>query len=558
MKALLTTSLALILAHAGLRADNDKSIKTKPEKVTIYLQGAQVFRNAQVSLVPGINQVVFEGLENNIDAGSMQAGGNGSFVITEVQHLVKYPELEKLKNTSDVKYQKLIRQYNDSLVNISYDQEDLRNKADVLNTERTVLLNYRLYKGESKRDTLALLKDGLVFLREKLNNINAELLRIKKESTKLEAVKARINERLQQINYELGASASTVDVSKPNYCVIVSVLSDAAITGNININYYVSDAGWTPNYDLRTTGVESPVKLTYKALVHQNTGVDWNNVKLTLSTGNPHQNFNLPELGAWYLDQPYYPKPAYKSDKKRKELYENMPATSANGAGAYDQEQDKDDAKYAFEYTTLEENVVQAEFDIKLPYTIPGDNKEHYVSVLSKDLDTKYLYKAVPKLDQNVYLTARIVNWEELNLLPGEAKIFYDGTYIGETALNTGGVEDTLVLSLGQDKNVTVKRTKTKDKNKEKVLDNDKIYYSTYEIVVKNGNSKNIDILVEDQLPMSRNKNIVIEKTDISGAVYDELTGKLSWKQTIKTKDSKKIDFSYTVKAPKDLPLVVR
>lgn len=556
MKALLTTSLVLILTHAGLRADNDKSVKTKPEKVTVYLSGAQVFRNVQVSLVQGINQVVFEGLENNIDAGSMQAGGNGSFVITEVQHVVKYPELEKLKNTNDVKYQKLIRQYNDSLTDIGYEQEDLKNRTDVLNTERTVLLSYRLYKGESRRDTLALLKDGLAFLREKLNNINTELLKLKKESRKLETTKTRITDRLQQINYELGNSAA-VDVSKPNYCVIVSVLSDVATTGNININYYVSDAGWTPNYDLRTTGVESPVKLTYKALVHQNTGVDWSNVKLTLSTGNPHQNFNLPELGTWYLDQPYYPKSAYKNSKKREELYTTAPTMAANGAVA-DQEKEKDEAQYAFEYTTLEENVVQAEFDIKLPYTIPGDNKEHYVSVLSKDLDTKYLYKAVPKLDQNVYLTARIVNWEELNLLPGQAKIFYDGTYIGETALNTGGVEDTLVLSLGQDKNVTVKRTKTKDKNKEKVLDNDKIYYSTYEIVVKNGNSKNIDILVEDQLPLSRNKNIVVEKTDISGAVYDELTGKLSWKQTIKTKDSKKLGFSYTVKAPKDLPLVVR
>lgn len=555
MKALLTTSLVLILAHAGLRADNDKPVKTKPEKVTVYLSGAQVFRNTQVSLVQGINQVVFEGLENNIDAGSMQAGGNGSFVITEVQHVVKYPELEKLKNTNDVKYQKLIRQYNDSLTDIGYEQEDLKNRTDVLNTERTVLLNYRLYKGESKRDSLALLKDGLAFLREKLNNINTELLRLSKENRRLDLAKTRITERLQQINYELGNAAS-VDVSKPNYCVIVSVLSDIATTGNININYYVSDAGWTPNYDLRTTGVESPVKLTYKALVHQNTGVDWNNVKLVLSTGNPHQNFNLPELGTWYLDQPYYPKPAYKSDRKLKEM---APATAmaANGE-SLDQEQDKDEAAYAFEYTTLEENVIQAEFDIKLPYTIPGDNKEHYVSVLSKDLDTKYLYKAVPKLDQNVYLTARIVNWEELNLLPGQAKIFYDGTYIGETALNTGGVEDTLVLSLGQDKNVTVKRTKTKDKNKEKVLDNDKIYYSTYEIVVKNGNSKNIDILVEDQLPLSRNKSIVVEKTDISGAVYDELTGKLSWKQTIKAKDNKKLDFSYTVKAPKDMPLVVR
>lgn len=555
MKIVMITGLLLATLGQCLKADNEKSVKTKPEKVTVYLSGAQVFRNTPVNLVPGLNQVVFEGLENDIDPGSMQAGGNGDFVITEVQHLVKYPELEHLKNTSDVKYQKLIRQLHDTLTDIGYQQEDIKNRIDVLNTERNVLLNYRLYKGESKKDSLVLLKDGLAFLREKLNNINAELLKLKKESQKVELSRTRINERLQQINNDIGNSNVTVDVNKPNYCVVVSVLADVAATGTVNINYYVANAGWTPNYDLRTTGVESPVKLTYKAMVHQNTGVDWNNVKLVLSTANPQQNFTLPELNAWYLDQVYYPKPSRRSYDHKNMLGAagNAPASTK----AYTDIEEKA-SDQAYQYTSLEENVIQAEFDIRLPYTIPGDNKEHYVSVLSKDLDTKYLYKAIPKLDQNVYLTARVVNWEELNLLPGQAKIFYDGTYIGETALNTGGVEDTLVLSLGQDKNVTVKRTKVKDKSREKLLDNDKMYYAAYEIVVKNGNNKNIEIQVEDQVPMSRSKDIVIERTDVSGAVYDELTGKLSWKQTIKTKDSRKINFSYTVKAPKNIPIVMR
>jgi len=477
-----------------------------------------------------------------------------------VQHLVKYPELEKLKNTSDVKYQRLVRQLNDSLNEIAFQEEDITNKTNVLSTERTVLLNYRLYKGDSKKDTLAFLKDGLVFLREKLNNINGELLKLKRESQKLQLQKERINERLQQINVEIGnAGASQVDVSKPNYCVIVSVLADAATAGMINVNYYVSNAGWSPNYDLRTTGVESPVKLTYKALVYQNTGVDWNNVRLTLSTANPHQSFTLPELGPWYLEQPYSPKRPVTKNKGRSNDYEkesNVPATTS---AVYDTNMaDMKASGYAYEYTSMNENVTQVEFEIKLPYTIPGDNKQHYVSVLSKDLDTKYLYKAVPKVDQSVYLTARVVNWEELNLLPGDAKIFYDGTYIGSTYINTGGTEDTLVLSLGQDKNVAIKRTKVKEKNKEKLLENDKIYYSTYEILIRNGNNKNVEILVEDQLPLTRNKSISIERTDIGGAGYDELTGKLSWKYTVKSKDTKKISFSYTVKAPKDYPLVMR
>ncbi|MFL5753957.1 MAG: DUF4139 domain-containing protein, partial [Bacteroidia bacterium] len=95
-------------------------------------------------------------------------------------------------------------------------------------------------------------------------------------------------------------------------------------------------------------------------------------------------------------------------------------------------------------------------------------------------------------------------------------------------------------------------------KIKEKILDNDKLYTYAYEIVVKNGNSKGIEIEVMDQLPMSNNKQIVITKESVSGAIYDENTGKLTWRNTIKSKDKKTYSFSYTVKAPKDLPLAIR
>lgn len=558
MKAIIITILIGIFSVNYLKADNEKSIKTKPDKVTVYLSGAQVFRNSPVNLLSGMNQIIFENLENNIDAESIQAGGNGNFIITEVQYIVRYPELEKLKTSGDSKYQKLVKQLQDSLTDISYEQEDLKNKTDVLLTEKNVLLNYKLFKGESKKDTLAFLKEGLVFLREKLNNINNELLKLKKETQKVELKKKRISDRLAQINTELGnLNHVDTDINQPNYCIIVNVLADIAGPGNLNINYFIDQAGWTPTYDLRTTGVENPVKLTYKAMVHQNTGVDWNNVKLTLSTANPHQNLTLPQLNTWYIDQVYYPKKS-TDDYKRKRLETNAPSLAYSATDKDADSYNNSDAHQAYEYTSVEENVIQAEFEIKLPYTIPSDSKEHYVSVLSKDLETKYLYKAIPKLDQNVYLTARVVNWEELNILPGQAKIFYDGTYIGETTINTGGVDDTLELALGQDKNVTIKRTKIKDKNREKLLENDKMYYSSYEIMVKNGNNKNIEIVVEDQLPLSRNKGIVIEKGDISNAIYDEITGKLSWKLYIKSKDSKKLTFNYSIKAPKDMPIVIR
>jgi uncharacterized protein (TIGR02231 family) len=216
------------------------------------------------------------------------------------------------------------------------------------------------------------------------------------------------------------------------------------------------------------------------------------------------------------------------------------------------------DAEYNTSYTTMQDNYVQAEFEIKLPYTIPSDNKTHIVAVMNKELPTKYVYRSVPKLDMNAYLTARVTGWEDMNLLPGQATLFFAGTYVGQTYLNSVEVNDTLNLTLGQDKSIVVKREKQKDKIKEKLLDNDKVYTFAYEIQVKNGNAKNIDIEIQDQLPLSNNKQVVIEKENTNGASYEENTGILTWKNTIKAKDSKKINFSYTIKAPKEMPIAVR
>jgi len=109
-------------------------------------------------------------------------------------------------------------------------------------------------------------------------------------------------------------------------------------------------------------------------------------------------------------------------------------------------------------YTTMTDNYVQAEFEIKLPYTIPSDNKTHIVAVMNKELPTKYVYKAIPKLDMNAYLTARVTGWEDMNLLPGQATLFFAGTYVGQTYLNSVETNDTLSLTLGQDKSIVIKR----------------------------------------------------------------------------------------------------
>ena len=554
MKSLLIFVFCLTIVKANA-AETEKTIKSKPEKIIVYTQGAQVHRNTLVNLVAGQNTIIFSGLENCINASAIQASGNGNFIIADIQHEVHYPEFDKAKLNGDVRYKKLLKQVNDSLQELNYLIEDITYKSDALSTEKNVLLNYSLFKGQSKRDSIASLKDGLNYLREKLYNINTEQLKLKREREKLEAKKIILNERVVNVSRELTNQNNTGEVEQVDYRILVHVIADQATQATVSLNYYITNAGWTPSYDLRAMSNEQNVKLTYKAQIHQESGIDWGNVKLVLSTANPNRSYNIPSLSPWYLG--YNP---YKQNNNKDSRVLSAPAA---GAGYSDKAKKTDDfsdleqeqkevaALNAYDYTSVSENVIETEYEIKLNYNIPSDGKEHFAAIMVKDLKTNYRYKAIPKLNNNVYLTAVLSDWEDAITMGGEASIYYDGSYVGNTSLLPGGTEDTIQLSLGIDKNIAIKRQKIKEKCSQKVLDNDILHQYTYEITMKNSRATKIDIEVEDQLPLAQDKSVVVDRKELSGAKYDEVTGILKWRSTIQAKDSKKLTLMYQVKAPK-------
>ena len=554
MKSLLIFVFCLTIVKANA-AETEKTIKSKPEKIIVYTQGAQVHRNTLVNLVAGQNTIIFSGLENCINASAIQASGNGNFIIADIQHEVHYPEFDKAKLNGDVRYKKLLKQVNDSLQELNYLIEDITYKSDALSTEKNVLLNYSLYKGQSKRDSIASLKDGLNYLREKLYNINTEQLKLKREREKLEAKKIILNERVVNVSRELTNQNNTGEVEQVDYRILVHVIADQATQATVSLNYYITNAGWTPSYDLRAMSNEQNVKLTYKAQIHQESGIDWGNVKLVLSTANPNRSYNIPSLSPWYLG--YNP---YKQNNNKDSRVLSAPAAGAvysdkakktDDFSDLDQEQKEIAAQNAYDYTSVSENVIETEYEIKLNYNIPSDGKEHFAAIMVKDLKTNYRYKAIPKLNNNVYLTAVLSDWEDAITMGGEASIYYDGSYVGNTSLLPGGTEDTIQLSLGIDKNIAIKRQKIKEKCSQKVLDNDILHQYTYEITMKNSRATKIEIEVEDQLPLAQDKSVVVDRKELSGAKYDEVTGILKWRSTIQAKDSKKLTLMYQVKAPK-------
>lgn len=205
--------------------------------------------------------------------------------------------------------------------------------------------------------------------------------------------------------------------------------------------------------------------------------------------------------------------------------------------------------------TTISYQPTSTVYEIKDPYTILNDGKTYMADIDGYEIKADYEYYVAPKLDPDAYLTAKIADWQELNLLPGEANLFFEGTFLGKSLLDLSNAGDTLNISLGKDKGVAVKRTLVKDYSSKRFIGSNRTDTRQYEIVIRNNKQQPVNIIVEDQFPISTQKEIEVQDKKYDGAKLDDDTQRLTWQMTVEGKKENKVDFKYEVKYPKDKTL---
>ncbi|SHE85497.1 conserved hypothetical protein [Dysgonomonas macrotermitis] len=210
------------------------------------------------------------------------------------------------------------------------------------------------------------------------------------------------------------------------------------------------------------------------------------------------------------------------------------------------------------DYITMSDNDMNVTYNIDIPYTIQGNGKVQSIDLQTKQVQAEYKYYSAPKLDTETYLLAEIADWEKLNLLSGKANITYDGTYVGESMIDTRSTTQKLALTLGSDKRVTVKRERLKDFSSTKFLDSGTKQVFTYRITVKNNQTKPVKMVLKDQYPISTQKNIEVElitKDTTPWTANKEDIGVISWEEELPAGATKTYEISYSVKYPKGMNL---
>lgn len=512
----------MVLNVASLDA---QVVSNQIKEVTVFLQGAQIYRSLELKLAAGEQELRIKGLATQLDPNSIQLRAAGDVVLLGVRHELNYINERKSAAEELIKKKEQLKD----------DLSKLQQNSYILQFEKNLLLkNQAQVVGVPNSNTkLEDLKTLMEFHKLKLT----ELLPKISEAEKKE--KAVISE-IEKIEKQIAELQST---QQPSSEIVLNLLTKTAGTQAFQLSYYVYDARWEMRYDIQVKDIQSPLDISYKANVYQNSGEDWKNVKLQLSTANPLERGDRPVLHPWYLRN--QPPVVYQHKRSAPEVVQNQAADMMQAAGGVEQ------------YTQVEEQLTTRSYQIDLPYTVLSNNKPFHVSVRKASVAAKYIYFAVPKLDPDAFLTAEISEWEDLDLMSGEAQLFLEGTYQGNMFIDTRSIQDMLRLSLGRDKNVVITRTKIKDFSKNKFLSDKKEITKAYEIGIKNNKSTGIEIIIEDQIPVSTQKEIEVSAEEISGASLDAETGKLRWNLKLSSKEDKKFRLKYAVTCPKDFVMNV-
>jgi len=513
-------------------ADNPQKLKI--DEVTVFLKGAQLLSTTTINLSKGENEVVFTNVAVDVNNQSLSVNATNGVLIESATFRNDYLTAESISPRAKV--------LKDSIEIVTGEKQRLVNKIAMLDEQVEIIKANRKVGGNNTGlNTLELQK--------MLDLVDAKMEGILNQKNKNESAKKKVDELLDRMGKQLNEEQNKGQHHGGE--LVVRFFTNEATSSNITVSYIVSSASWTPIYDIRVNDINQPVKIYYKANIEQRTGVQWDNVKLSLSTGNPGEGVESPELNPLYLSFAV-PRTYMKAKKAMANAAFDASNSVANGREEGNllildgvQGQKIEGA------ITADNSGINTIFDIDLPYTVPSDGQKHLVSIKKYDVPANYRYFAVPKLDHDVFLQAQITNWQDLNLLPGKTNVFYEGTYVGQGDLDVRNVKDTFTFSLGRDKKIVVKRERDLKYRDVKFIGSNVNESFGYSITVHNTRKDKINLVVEDQQPVSNDKDIEVTDIETGGSTYDNKTGMMIWNVQLNPNETQTYHFGMTVRYPK-------
>lgn len=501
----------------------EQSVNSKVSEVIVYKNMAKETRKVGVKVSAGYSEIKLSGISTQMIDASLQVSVKGKARLLSA--MVRSSYFSKIDpGANDKKIQIL----NDSIKILDRQLRWINEEKSVLTGEHTLVMELlrtagtkEEYKPSDLNALVEMYSTRISVIKKKLFDFG-----IKEET---------INSKRTIFQYQiqdLGQVSST-----PVKEIVLSFSSDIDEEIDLRCAYLVGAAGWQPAYDVYVANTSGPVDLTYKAKIVQNTGVDWKDVKISVSTSNPRLDNNRPLLAPRYIDYVTY---GFREQ-------DNM---ISNSMQAIVLNKNLESPTLPDQFTEEIESDIQLDFDLKERFSVPSNGREYICELTNYKIPATYRYHAVPKIDQSAFLLARITDFGKYNLLVGDANVFYGENYVGQIQLNPLTTSDTMLVSLGRDERITVKRTRSMNRVSKKALTGVQRDLYEWEITVRNNKSVPIEIEILDQIPLSRRKEIEVKLIEKGKAEYQEKVGRLLWNLKIQPGKTETVYLEYMVDYP--------
>jgi TonB-dependent SusC/RagA subfamily outer membrane receptor len=476
--------------------------------------------------------------------------------------------------------------------------EDEETAIKIVEEKLTFLEANKKVSGSDQSMDPNVFKSFIIIYGEEVERLNSALLQHKRTIENLKEEYAKIENQIKAISNQPDLPSGTL---------LVTIEAELKTTVKLECSYLVRNAMWYPSYDIRFLSVEEPLEVTYKANIKQQTGVDWNSVRLLLSTAQTDISGMVPEMDPYYLrfqvpeisgflqgkvsgvamseaapeeastvrtrgissldvgNNPLYVVDGVPvsdiselspNSIENIEVLKDASATAiygsrgAEGVVLITTKANKEKSSIPLTITQKRETV--NEYIIDSPQSFKSGNKFSTIQFKKSDLDAGFEYQAIPKLSEKVYLVAKISDWNNAGLIDGEVNNYMENSFVGTSTINTKQFQDTLEISFGVDNNVSIKREQLIEFSEKQFIGSNQKETMAYKTTARNNKPYPVQLKVFDQIPVSTTREIEVEVLELSGGELNEETGKVSWELTFEPKQTRELVLKYSMKYPKD------
>ena len=495
-------------------------VSSKATEVSVYRNSVSVTRTGTAALNTGRSTIFIRGMSKTAKSDSFSIKFPAGIQAVNIQ-VVNYEETGE-----DLESEKIAKE----LSELNYKAEtysmliDLRTKNGDFSARKDISV-------EDQEKYLESLPEKLSALHKAINEINEE--------------KEKVSKKLKEAEAE---------EEKP--LIMVELECDKAGEYPFILQYQEASGRWEPKYEVRFTGEENPLDIYMKARIVQNSGEDWKQVKVTLYTGNPSASQTIPALPSVKLS--IYEPPVERVRGKSAMLGATA-AAMADGAQMLEDAEpmvgmEMAMAKMATVQTaqaSVSEEETMTAFELPDLRDLLSDTDGNIANLQAFKVDAKYNSLCIPFVKDTSFLTAAITS-ADWPLPAASASIYLKEVFAGNVYVNPDSEEETFILSLGQDERLSVIRKELPGKTQDVFLKNQKKKSHEYLIKITNKSSEDIKVLLKDSIPVSTDKTITVDTTELSGGAVNEENGIIIWELKVAGHSSEEIKLAYTITWPKD------